>query len=157
VAIGIEDYNLLMLGNESLLAECNELCYHTEDLDSELAKVRTDAAEDIAALGAKLKSTEAHNMDIAAAGEKHLKDFENELVKDLAGLRALYTCNIQSIEGLCTLMLESEPSAMDYIRWLSTQIAGLPKVFSGVNKKFISAAVEGTLVVAGDSVDLASL
>jgi hypothetical protein len=96
-------------------------------------------------------------MDIAAAGEKHLKDFENELVKDLAGLRALYTCNIQSIGGLCTLMLESEPSGMDYIRWLSAQIAGLPKVFSGVNKKFISAAVEGTLVVAGDSVDLASL
>jgi septal ring factor EnvC (AmiA/AmiB activator) len=31
---GVEDYNLLMAGNESLLAERNELRYCTEDLES---------------------------------------------------------------------------------------------------------------------------
>jgi hypothetical protein len=31
---GVEVYNLLMVGNESMLAERNELCYHTEDLES---------------------------------------------------------------------------------------------------------------------------
>jgi hypothetical protein len=28
---GVEDYNLLMEGNKSLLAECNDFCYHCED------------------------------------------------------------------------------------------------------------------------------
>jgi hypothetical protein len=31
LAHSVEDYNLLMAGNESLLAECNKLRYHTKD------------------------------------------------------------------------------------------------------------------------------
>jgi hypothetical protein len=50
---------------------------------------------------ARIKSVEAHTMDEAAAGEKCLRDFENELIKDLAELRALYECNIQSIGDQC--------------------------------------------------------
>jgi hypothetical protein len=53
-------------------------------------------------------------------------------------------------------MPKSEPSVMDYIRWLSLEVTGLPEVFAGVNKNFISAMVEGTLVMAEDSVDLAT-
>jgi hypothetical protein len=36
---GIEDYNLLLEGNKSLLDEHNELCYRSEYLESEFAKV----------------------------------------------------------------------------------------------------------------------
>jgi hypothetical protein len=146
-----------MVGNESLLTERNELRYHTKDLESELVKVRADAAEDIAALETKIKSAEAHSMDVVATGERHLRDFEHELVKDLAGLCALYVCNIQNIGDLCSPMPESEPSAMDYIRWLSTEVTALPEVFVGVNDNFISATVKGTLLMGRDSIDLATL
>jgi hypothetical protein len=64
---GVEDYNLLMAGNDILLAECNDLCNCTEDLESELAKVRTAAAEDVAVLKVKIESTEAHSVDVAVA------------------------------------------------------------------------------------------
>jgi hypothetical protein len=46
-------------------------------------------------------------------------------------------------------MPEGEPSAMDYLRWLSTEISGLPDMFGGVNENFITAVVEGALVMAG--------
>jgi hypothetical protein len=82
---------------------------------------------------------------------------EGELIEDLAVLCALYECNIQSVGGLCSLISESEPSAMDYNRWLSAEVTGLPDVFAGVNENFISIAVEGTLMMAGDSVHLATL
>jgi hypothetical protein len=54
-------------------------------------------------------------------------------------------------------MPEGEPSAMDYIRWMSVEVTGLPEMFAGVNENFVSAMVEGTLVMAGDSIDLAAL
>jgi hypothetical protein len=49
-------------------------------------------------------------------------------------------------------MPEGEPSALDYLRWLSTEISGLPGMFGGVNENFVTAAVEGALVMAGDFV-----
>jgi hypothetical protein len=54
-------------------------------------------------------------------------------------------------------MPEGEPSVVDYIRWLTTEVTDLLEVFAGVNEYFISTMVEGTLVMAGGSVDLASL
>jgi hypothetical protein len=54
-------------------------------------------------------------------------------------------------------MLDNEPSAMDYIRWLSAEVTGLLETFAGVNGNFISAVVEGTLVIARNSIDLAAL
>jgi hypothetical protein len=51
---GVEDYNLLMVGNESLLAECNDLLPHAEDLESELGKVRATATADVAVLDTKI-------------------------------------------------------------------------------------------------------
>jgi hypothetical protein len=92
-------------------------------------------------------------VDVAAAGEKWLSNFEVELVIDLAGLRKLYVCNVQGIRGLCSSVPEVGSSAMDYIRWLSTEVAGVPKMFVGVNDNFISVAVEGALKMAGESVD----
>jgi hypothetical protein len=59
-------------------------------LEYELAKVCTAAVVDVAALETKIESAEAHSMDVAAAGKKHLKDFEDEFVKDLVGLSPLY-------------------------------------------------------------------
>jgi hypothetical protein len=46
---------------------------------------------------------------------------------------------------------------VDYLRWLSTEIFGLPDMFGGVNENFVTAAVEGAIVVAGLSVDLVAL
>jgi hypothetical protein len=133
------------------------LCYRYEDLEFELAKVRSSATEDITALESRIRSTEAHSMEVAAASKKRLSDFEGEHLEDLPGLRALYERNIQSIEGLCSLMPKSEPSVMDYIHWLSVEVIGLLEVFAGVKEKFISATVEGTFVLVGDSIDLAAL
>jgi hypothetical protein len=46
---------------------------------------------------------------------------------------------------------------MDYIRWLFAEVTDLLEMFADVNKNFISTAVEGTLMMTGDSIDLASL
>jgi hypothetical protein len=89
--------------------------------------------------------------------KKRLRDFEDELVEVLAGLRALYIRNINCIGGLCSPMPKSEPSTMDYIRWLFTEVTDLLEMFADVNKNFIPTAVEGTLMMTGDSIDLASL
>jgi hypothetical protein len=130
---GIEDYEQLQEGHKSFLAECNELRYCSEDMESELAKVLFGAAEGIIALEASARSAEAQSDPSS------------------------YVCNVQSIGGLCLLMPEGEPLAADYIRWLSAEVTGLPEMFAIVNKKFISAAVEGALVMAGDFIDLDAL
>jgi hypothetical protein len=65
--------------------------------------------------------------------------------------------NARNIRGLCSPMPKSEPSAEDYIRWLFTEVTGLSEVFADVNENFISVAVEGTLVMARDSIDLSAL
>jgi hypothetical protein len=54
-------------------------------------------------------------------------------------------------------MPEVELSVVDYLRWLSTEISGLPDMFGDVNENFVTVAVEGALVMVGDSVDLDAL
>jgi hypothetical protein len=115
VNAGIEDYELLMDGNKSLLAECDDFRYHSEDLQAELAEVCSDAKKIIAILESKVKSTDGHSDDVAAAGEKRLRDFKGGLVRDLEELGELYVRNAQTIGGLCSLMPEGELSAMDYL------------------------------------------
>jgi hypothetical protein len=48
--------------------------------------VHSKSVANIASLEAKIQSTEAHTVEVAVAGKKHLSDFEAELVRDLAGL-----------------------------------------------------------------------
>jgi hypothetical protein len=72
-------------------------------------------------------------------------------------LLILYVCNAHTIGGLCSPMPESEPSAADYLRWLSTEISSLPDMFGSINENFVTAAVEGALVMVGDSIDLDAL
>jgi hypothetical protein len=69
-----------MEGNKSLLAERNDFRYHCEDLKAELAEVHSNAEKRTANLEARVKSAEAHNIDVAAAGEKRLRDFEGGLI-----------------------------------------------------------------------------
>jgi hypothetical protein len=90
--------------------------YRCEDLEGQLKKAHSDSAASVAALEAKVKSAEAHNAEVAVASDKRLSDFEAELIRDLAGLRKLYSRNVQSIRGMCLLMSEGDPSAADYIR-----------------------------------------
>jgi hypothetical protein len=157
VASGLEDYELLMKGNRSLLAECDALHDRAKDLESELTKAHASAIENIAALEARIRSAEVHTVDVAAAGEKCFGDFEKQLIMDLVELRVLYECNFQSIGGMCSPMPENEPSVVDYIRWISAEVNGLPEVFAGMNKNFVSAMVRGHSRDGRGSIDLAAL
>jgi hypothetical protein len=129
---GVEDYNLLMAGNSSLLAKRNDFHYRCEDLEKELAEVRSDTGKRIADMEAKVKSAEAHSIDAATVGKKQLRDFEGRLVRRLEELHELYVGNVQTIGGLCSQMPTDEPSAEDYLHWLSMDVTGLPDMFSGV-------------------------
>jgi hypothetical protein len=77
--------------------------------------VHSDAKKQIVDLEAKVELADAHNVDVAAVGERHLKDFEDEIIRDLAELRALYVRNTLPIRGLCSLMPEGEHSVLDYL------------------------------------------
>jgi hypothetical protein len=115
VAAGIEDFGILLDGNKSLLAEHNVHCEPSGDLEAELMKART--AKNIAALEAKIRSADAHSMDVAAASEKCFRNFEKELIKDLEELCVLFEFNIHSTGGLCSPMSKDEPSIADYVHW----------------------------------------
>jgi hypothetical protein len=69
---GIKDYDLLMEGNKSALAECNALCKHSEDLESELTKARTSAEEGIASLEARIKSVQSPHRGCSCCWQKTL-------------------------------------------------------------------------------------
>jgi hypothetical protein len=157
VDAGIEDYNLLMEGNKSLLAERDEFRYRSSDLETEPSQVRSNAKMSVSDLETRIKSAKGHCMDAATAREKWLRVFEDELVGDLAEQHALYVCNTQSFGGMCSSTPKGEPSAMDYLHWLSAEVSCLPDMFAGVNENFVSIAVEGALLMAGDSVDLDAL
>jgi hypothetical protein len=157
VDAGIEDYNLLVEGNNSLLDKRDELHCHYDDLKTELVKVCSSPKESVADLEATIRSTETHSVHVAAAGEKCLRDFQIGLVKNLVELQALYVRNTQSIRGLCSPILEGEPSDGDYLHWLSSELNDLAVMFSGVNENFIFPAIESALVIVGDSVDLGAL
>jgi hypothetical protein len=53
---GIKDYDLLLEGNKSLLAERDDFCFRCEDLQAELAEDRFEAKKQIADLEAKFES-----------------------------------------------------------------------------------------------------
>jgi hypothetical protein len=125
----VEDYNVLVMGNKSLLSERNELKCRCEDLE------------------AKVKTVKAH-------GEKRLRDFEDGLFQKLEELHRLYAGNVETIGGLCSRMPAGEPSTEDYLCWLPEEVSGVPNMFNGVNENFATAAIEGALVMAGDTVDL---
>jgi hypothetical protein len=65
---GIEDYNLLVIGNKSLLSERNDLKCRCEEVHAALAEAHSDAKKRVAELEARLKDGKAH-------GEKRLRDF----------------------------------------------------------------------------------
>jgi hypothetical protein len=145
------------LVNASLLDERNNSRYKCEDLEAKLKKIRSDSTAGITALEAKVKSVETHSAKVAAANSKRLSDFETELAKELPGLRKSFVRSIHSMGGLCSLMLEGNLSIAYYIYWFSVEVSGLPEVFADVNENFISAVVKGTLMMAGESIDLGAL
>jgi hypothetical protein len=66
----------------------------------------------------------------------------------------MYLERVQSIGGLCLMMPAEEPSIKDYLNWLSEEVSGLPDMFGNVNENFATAAIEGALMLASDSIDL---
>jgi hypothetical protein len=111
----IKDYDPLLEGNKSQLDERDDFHYHCEDLQVDLAEVCSDAMKRTIDLEAKLESVEAHSVDVAAASERRLMDFEDELIHDLVKLRSLYVRNAQAIGGLRSPMPSDKPSATDYL------------------------------------------
>jgi formiminotetrahydrofolate cyclodeaminase len=83
----IEDYNLVVIGNKSLLSKRNDLKCRWEDLQAALAEAHSNAKKRVVDLEASVKTMKAH-------GEKHLRDFEDGLVRMLEELRGLYARNI---------------------------------------------------------------
>jgi hypothetical protein len=69
----VKDYNLMVMGNKSLLSERNELKCHCKDLQAALAEAHSDTKKRVVDLEAKVKFAEAHS-------EKRLRDFEDGLV-----------------------------------------------------------------------------
>jgi hypothetical protein len=150
---GIKDYDLPLRDNKNLAFEHDELKYRCEGLQAELAEARSDAEKRVVILEAKVRSVKAHIIDVASAGEKRLREFKGGLVQKLGELHGLYSGNIRIIGGLYSLMTTEEPSVEDYLHWLSDEISSLPNMFSGVNENFVTAAVEGALAMASDSID----
>jgi hypothetical protein len=150
---GIKDYDLPLTDNKNLASEHDELKYRCEGLQAELAEARSDAEKRVVILEVKVRSVKAHIIDVASAGEKRLREFEGGLVQKLGELHGLYSGNIRIIGGLYSLMTTEEPSVEDYLHWLSDEISSLPNMFSGVNENFVTAAVEGALAMASDSID----
>jgi hypothetical protein len=81
-----------------------------------------------------------------------LRDFESELVRKLEELHEMYADKVQIIGGLHSPISMEKASVKDY--WLSEEMSSLPDMFCGMNENFATAAIEGALVLAGDSVDL---
>jgi hypothetical protein len=121
------------MGNKNLASERNELKSRCEGLQADLAEVHSDAEKRVVILEAKVRSIEAHNIDVVSTGKKRLREFEGGLVQKLEELHGLYSSNVQIIGGLCSPMPAEEPSIEDYLCWLSDKISGLPNVFSSVN------------------------
>jgi hypothetical protein len=91
----VKDYNLLVMGNKSLLSKRSELKCCCKDLQAALAEARSNVKKRVVDLRAKVKSMEAH-------GEKCFRDFEDRLVRRLDELCWLYVGTIQTIDGLCS-------------------------------------------------------
>jgi hypothetical protein len=144
----------LQLANASLLSERNDAHWRCEDLENDLKKHKADSAARIVALESNVKFAKTHCAEVSTASDKRLIDLEAELTSDLMELQKLYIHNIRGIGGLCSPMPEGHPSATDYICWVFKEVADLPKVFAGVNENFVSATVEGALLMADDSIDL---
>jgi hypothetical protein len=149
-----EDYELVVASSKKLSSERDQLKIHCDNLQDELAQACSDTEKRISDLEAKVASVEACNIEIAADGEKSLRDFHGVLVRQLERVHDMYAERVQSIRGLCLTMLAGEPSIEDYLNWLFEDVSGLPNMFSGVNENFATAAIEGALSLAGDSVDL---
>jgi hypothetical protein len=152
--LNMADYDLVVAGNKKLASERVQLNLHCGSLQAEMAQICFDADKHIFDLEAKVKFAVTCSVEIAAEGNKKLKDFKSELVQKLGGLHEMYADKVWTIGGLCSPVSVEEPSVKDYLNWFSEEGAGLPDLFCGVNEKFATAAIEGALILAGDSVDL---
>jgi hypothetical protein len=83
----------MQMANSSLLSERNDASWRGEDLENDLKKANAHSTARMAALETTVKSVEARSTEVAAAGNKHLSDFEAELSRDLTELQELYIHN----------------------------------------------------------------
>jgi hypothetical protein len=150
----VEDYELVVAGSSKLSSEHDQLKIRCDNLQAELVQARSDTEKRISDLEAKVASAEGCSIEIAAEGEKSLRDFQGVLVPQLERVHDMYAERVQSIDALCLTMPAGEPSNEYYLNWLSEEVSGLPNVFNGVNENVATAAIEGALTLAGDSVDL---
>jgi hypothetical protein len=143
-----EDYELVVAGSRKLCSEHDQLKIHCDNMQAELVQAHSNAEKHISDLEAKVASTEAHNIKIAAEGKKSLRDFSSSecTICMLREFKASEVCVWQCQWG--------EPSVEDYLNWLFEEVSSLPDVFSGINENLATAAIEGALTLADDSIDL---
>jgi hypothetical protein len=140
-------------GNKKVASECDQLNLWCESLQDEMAQIRSDVDKRIGDLEVKAKFAETRVVEIAIEGDKNLNDFKSGLVWKLERLHEMYAEKVRTIGGLCSPMSVEEPSVEDYVNWLSEEVTGLIDMFCGVNENFATAAIEGALALASDSVD----
>jgi hypothetical protein len=149
-----EDYDIVVAGSIKLCSKRDQLKIRSDNLQAELAQARYNAEKQISDLEVKVVSAEGRSVEIVAKGEKSLRDFQGALVRQLERVHYMYAERVQSIGGVCSMMLAEEPSVEDYVNWLSEEVSGLPDVFSDANENFAITAIEGALALASDSIDL---
>jgi hypothetical protein len=66
-----------------------------------MVQILSDANKCISDLETKVEFAETRSIEIAAKGNKNLKDFKSELVQKVGGLREMYADKVQTI-GACT-------------------------------------------------------
>jgi hypothetical protein len=111
-----------------------------------MAQIRSD-------LEVKVKFAGTPRIEIPTEVNKNLKDFKSGRVRKLWGLREMYADKVRTIGGLCSPMSVEEPSVEGYVNWFSEEVTSLPDMFCGMDENFATAAIEGALTLAGDSVD----
>jgi SMC interacting uncharacterized protein involved in chromosome segregation len=85
-----EDYYIIVAGSRKLSSECDQLEIRCNNLQAKLEQAHSDAKKHISDLEAKVASTEARSVEIAAKGEKDLKDFQVVLVQQPEQVHDMY-------------------------------------------------------------------
>jgi hypothetical protein len=85
-----EDYDIIVAGSRKLSSECDQLEIRCNNLQAKLEQAHSDAKKRISDMEAKVASTEARSVEIAAKGEKDLKDFQVVLVQQPEQVHDMY-------------------------------------------------------------------
>jgi hypothetical protein len=114
----IKDYNLLVMGNKSLLSERNELKCRCQDLHVALVEAHSNAKKTAADLDVKVKTMKAQ-------GEKCLRDLEDGLVRKIEELCGLFVGNVQTMGAYARRWSRRSPWLKASSPWPAMELSSL--------------------------------